>query len=77
MQTWIIVLIFDSIVLSVGPLPMDSAECEAFAEERSAAISEAFDANNLKNDPRMQLDGRRITRDDIKVICEVAPSRPQ
>jgi hypothetical protein len=70
LKLWIVVTIFGKIAAVSGPLPYGIGECN-----RRAADIRAAQALDL--DPRMTVEGRRVTQKDIKVECVEAYVRPE
>ena len=77
LKLWIVVTIFGKTAAVSGPLPYDIGECHRRAADMRAEHAQAFFDKNLGSDPRMIVEGRRVTQKDIKVECVEAYVRPE
>lgn len=75
MSVWMATIILGKVAATWGPLPYDLAECE----RRTAVIEADLDSrweSELATAPEMRINGRQLKREDVDMICLVAPARP-
>jgi len=73
MKLWLVVYIMGKVAVSVGPLPYDMDECHVRAAEKVKEFDEGFERNA---DKVWTLDGKTVSREDVKVECVETDVRP-
>lgn len=68
---WIILTISATVSGTWGPLPYDMAECQVRVKENSYELDRAFEKT-----PSLVIDGKVITRRDVKIGCFHLSDRP-
>lgn len=76
MNTWIVIYLLGVMASTIGPLPYDKNECARRAAEKQTEVAQTFILKNLANNPDMVIEGKRITIDDVKIVCVVSDKRP-
>lgn len=69
-------MIFGKIVSVDGPLPYSMTQCVQEIAAKSVELNYTFQQDDIKNDPKLTIDGKQVTRESIILVCLEREDRP-